>query len=261
MNKQTEMTIFEHLSELRWRLIWVLVVFILSLLVGLYYAGSVIEHLKNQPIAEGVPLTSLSPSDALTVYMQFAFVIGIIVTLPVALYHIWRFVSPGLRPNERRITLGFIPAAFFLFIIGLLFGYYVVFPMIMGFMTTITHSIGANLMYGIAQYFSFMFNMVIPFGFLFELPIVVMFLTRLRILNPMRLAKIRRIAYFGLAVIAITLTPPDFISDILVTIPLLVLYEISVWLSRIVYRKQLKEDEEWESQYNSSMTSEEIGEY
>ena len=248
MDKQTEMSLFEHLTELRSRLIWVLAVFVLSLIVGLYYAGTVIELLKNEPMAEGVPLISLSPSDALQVYMQFAFVIGFVVTLPVALFHIWRFVSPGLRPNERRVTLAFIPAAFFLFILGLIFGYYVVFPMIMGFLTSVTHSIGTSMNYGIAQYFSFLFNMVIPFGFLFELPIIVMFLTRLRILNPMRLAKMRRFAYFGLAVIAITLTPPDFLSDITVTIPLLGLYEISVWLSRMVYRKQLKEDAEWESQ-------------
>lgn len=249
MKNETEMTLFDHLTELRSRLIWVFAVFVLSLGVGLYFAGPVIGHLKEQPIAEGVPLTSLAPSDVLGVYMQFAFVIGMIVTLPVALFHVWRFVSPGLRPNERRVTLSFIPIAFFLFILGLSFGYYVVFPMVMGFMAQMNSYIGTNLMYGIAQYFSFMFNMVIPFGFLFELPIVVMFLTRLRILNPVRLAKARRFAYFGLAVIAIMLTPPDLISDVLVTIPLLVLYEISVWLSRIVYRKQIKEDEEWEKVY------------
>jgi sec-independent protein translocase protein TatC len=91
--------------------------------------------------------------------------------------------------------------------------------------------------------------MVLPFGFLFELPIVVMFLTRLRILNPMRLAKMRRFAYFGLTIVGVTLTPPEIISDILVTLPLLLLYEISVWLSRTVYRKQLKEDESWQEEY------------
>lgn len=243
------MTVVEHLAELRTRILWVLAVFVVGLIAGFYLAGPLIEYLKQEPIADGVPIISLHPSDALRVYMQFAFLIGCVAALPVALFHIWRFVSPGLEVKERRGTLYFIPAACFLFIIGILFGYYVIFPMIMQFMTGMTATIGANPNYGIAEYFGFMFNMVIPFGVLFQLPIVVMFLTRLRIVNPMRLAKMRRFAYFGLAVVGICLTPPEIISDILVTIPLLLLYELSIWLSRIVYRKQLREEAEWEKTY------------
>lgn len=245
-----EMTVVEHLAELRKRILWVLAVFIVGLIVGFYFAGPLIEYLKLQPIADGLPIISLHPSDALRVYMQFAFLIGVIITLPVALYHLWRFVSPGLQEHERRGTLYFIPAACFLFIVGILFGYFVVFPMIMQFMTGISTNMGINPNYGIAEYFGFLFNMVIPFGVLFQLPIIVMFLTRLRIINPMRLAKIRRFAYFGLAVVGITLTPPEIVSDILVTVPLLLLYEFSIWMSKIVYRKQLKEEEEWKSEYN-----------
>jgi len=248
MNDQ-EMTVVEHLTELRRRILWVLAVFIAALAAGFFLAGPLIEYLKQEPIADGVPIISLHPSDALRVYMQFAFLIGSVVTLPVALYHLWRFVSPGLNVNERRGTLSFIPAACILFLIGIVFGYYVVFPMIMQFMTGMTATIGADPNYGIAEYFGFLFNMVIPFGVLFQLPIIVMFLTRLRILNPVRLAKMRRFAYFGLAVAGIALTPPEIVSDILVTIPLLLLYEMSIWLSRIVYRKQLKAEAEWKSEY------------
>ncbi|NGQ96071.1 twin-arginine translocase subunit TatC [Brevibacillus sp. SYP-B805] len=249
MSDSQEMTVVEHLAELRRRIIWVLVVFLFSMGIGLYYAGDVIEYLKASPLAGGVPLKSFDPSDVLRVYMQFSFVIGLIITLPVALFHMWRFVSPGLRPQEKRVTLSFIPAAFFLFLIGLAFGYFVVFPMIMQFMTGIAMGIQIDPNYGIAQYFGFLFNMVIPFGFLFELPILVIFLTRLRILNPMRLAKMRRFAYFGLTVVAVTLTPPEILSDIMVTIPLLLLYEMSIWLSRMVYRKQLQEDKEWQQEF------------
>jgi len=244
-----EMTLVEHLTELRQRIIWVLAVFVLAMAAGLVWAGPVIEYMKQSPLAGGVPLKSFHPSDVLRVYMQFSFLIGLVVTLPVALFHIWRFVSPGLRPHERRVTLSFIPVAFILFIIGILFGYLVVFPLVMQFMTGIAGDIAVDPNYGIAQYFGFLFNLVLPFGFLFELPIVVMFLTRLRILNPLRLAKMRRFAYFGLAVVAITLTPPEIISDILVTIPLLLLYEVSIWLSKLVYRRQLQEDEEWQQKY------------
>lgn len=250
MLEDREMTVVEHLTELRTRIIWVLAVFFVALIAGFFCAGPLIEYLKEKPITEGVPLISLHPSDTLRVYMQFAFLVGAVVTLPVALFHIWRFVSPGLQVNERRVTLYFIPAAFFLFIIGVLFGYYVVFPMIMLFVTGMSLGMDVKPSYGIAEYFGFLFNLVIPFGILFQLPIIVIFLTRLRLLNPMRLAKMRRFAYFGLAVVGITLTPPEIVSDILVTVPLLLLYEVSIWLSKIVYRKQLAEEEKWNNECN-----------
>lgn len=243
---QREMTVVRHLTELRKRLVWVLAVFVIAVLAGLFFAGPVIEYLKEQPMADGVPIISRRPSDALSVYMQFAVLIGVVLSLPVALYHTWRFVSNGLSNRERRLTMYFIPAAFFLFVAGILFGYYVVFSMMMKFLTQMSTTIGATPNYGIGEYFDFLFDMVIPIGVLFELPILVVFLTRLRILNPMRLAKIRRFAYFGITVVTFILTPPEIVTEILVTIPLLLLYELSIWLSRIVYRKQVKEDEEWE---------------
>lgn len=92
------------------------------------------------------------------------------------------------------------------------------------------------------RYFRFMVNLSLPFGFLFEMPLVVMFLTRLGILNPYRLAKARKLSYFLLIVVSILITPPDFISDFLVMIPLLVLFEVSVTLSAFVYKKRLREE-------------------
>ena len=95
-----------------------------------------------------------------------------------------------------------------------------------------------------------MFNIVIPISLLFELPVVVMFLTRLRILNPLRLRKMRRFAYLLLVIIGTMITPPDFISDILVALPLILLYEFSVMMSSVIYRKQLAKDQEWEERYS-----------
>lgn len=99
-----------------------------------------------------------------------------------------------------------------------------------------------EMMFTADKYFRFMINLVLPFGFLFEMPLVVMLLTRLGILNPVRLAKDRKVSYFFLVVVSIMITPPDFISDILVIIPLLVLYELSVTISKIVYKKKIGSD-------------------
>jgi sec-independent protein translocase protein TatC len=119
------------------------------------------------------------------------------------------------------------------------------------FSTSLGASLNIEETFGAAQYFSFMFNIVIPLSIIFELPVVVMFLTKLRILNPKRLVKIRRIAYMALVVIAAIITPPDAISMILVFVPMIVLYEFSVLLSRFIYRKQLENDAERERAFDA----------
>jgi len=104
-------------------------------------------------------------------------------------------------------------------------------------------------MYGAAQYFTFMFNIILPLAIVFEMPIVVMFLTKIRLLNPKRLHKFRRYAYMLLVILATVITPPDAISAILVALPLIVLYEFSVFMSGFIYRKQLAKDAEWEREF------------
>lgn len=237
-----EMTLVDHLAELRRRLIWVVLVLLVTMVLGFYFAGDLIDMIKERPPADQIEWHVFSPSDSVRIYLQFSFVIGLVFTLPVILYQIWGFVAPGLQPEEQRVALSFIPAAVVLFIVGLSFGYFLIFPMVFIFLSNITATLGATETYGLAEFFGFMFNLVLPIGLVFELPIVVMFLTRLRILNPNRLVKFRKYAYFILIVTAVMITPPEIVSDVLVSLPLLLLYEFSVWLSRVVYRKQLAED-------------------
>jgi sec-independent protein translocase protein TatC len=179
---------------------------------------------------------------------MLASVIAIAGTIPVIAIQLWAFVKPALRPFERKVTLSYIPALFILFIVGLAFGYFVIFPMVLEFLV----KMGADMFvtnFTADRYFSFIMNMTLPFGVLFELPAVVMFLTSLGIINPFVLAKIRKYAYFVLILIAIVITPPDFMSDFVVTLPLLLLYEISISLSKIVYKKRLKKQELEEELY------------
>ncbi|MCF6095240.1 twin-arginine translocase subunit TatC [Microaerobacter geothermalis] len=241
----------DHLGEFRKRIIWVLIFFVISMIAGFVLAPYAIQILKNDPAAAYLTWNVFGLSDALRIYIQIAFVISIVLTVPFFLFHLWRFVSPALLPDEKRVIAIFLPFSLLLFIVGIFFGYYILFPMVVGFMSNIAKGIGAQEVYGLAQYFGFMFNIVLPFGFLFEMPLVVMLLTRLDIIHPDKLIKLRRVAYFILVVVAVTITPPEIISDVLVTIPLLVLYELSVWLSKVVYRRRLKALEEWEKGYPS----------
>lgn len=243
------MSLTDHLGELRKRIIWVLVVFAAAMIVGMYFAGPIINWLKHHGPAENIAWNVFSPWDSVRVYMQFSFAVASLVTLPVALYHVWAFVRPGLRPIEQKETLKYIPLAGLLFLLGLAFAYLVVFPMAFFFTTLLTERMALTQTYGITQYFSFMFNIVIPLSLFFELPLVVMFLTAIRLLNPQRLQKMRRYAYFVLLIVGAVITPPDMISAIVVTIPLIVLYEISIGMSRFVYRRQQERDRAWEAEF------------
>lgn len=244
---EKKMGIVGHLTELRNRIIWVLVIFVAAFIASFVVTGDVVKYFEAR--AGDLTFNVFGPADALKIYIQFAFIIALVVTFPFIMYHLWKFVSPGLRENERKSAGIFIIPATLLFISGLAFGYYVLFPMLLSFMLKFAVDMGTKQTFGIAQYFSTMFNLVIPFALLCELPVVVMFLTRLRILNPMRMSKIRGYAYIILVIISTAITPPDFISDFLVIVPLILLYEVSIIISRVIYRKQLLEDEEWEREF------------
>lgn len=244
-----EMSVVDHLTELRRRIIYVLIVFTAGLIGGLFVARPVYLYLIDADQAQGFVLHAFSFWDGIGMYMKIAMAVSLAVSLPFIVYQLWAFISPGLRPEERSAALRYVPYVAVLFILGLLFAYYIVFPMALSFTITITRSMGLEETYGITEYFSFMFSLCIPLALLFELPLIVMFLTKLRVLNPLRLRRMRRYAYFALVFIAVVITPPDFISDFLVTIPLLILYEFSVFLSALVYRRQLAEDAAREARY------------
>ncbi|MGG1220400.1 twin-arginine translocase subunit TatC [Priestia endophytica] len=227
-----------HLNELRQRIIKILFTFIIFLVTAFIF----VEDMYNWLVRDlDGKLAILGPGDILWVYMIISTICAIAFTIPVAAYQVWRFVKPALTREESMVTLSFIPGIFVLFITGISFGYFVLFPTVLGFLTNL--SVGQfETMFTAEEYFRFMLHLSLPFGFLFEMPLVVMFLTRLGILNPMRLAKARKLSYFTLIVVSVLITPPDFISDILVIVPLLLLYELSITISKFVYKKRIESD-------------------
>ncbi|MGJ7921816.1 twin-arginine translocase subunit TatC [Neobacillus sp. LXY-4] len=240
-----ELNIIDHLDELRKRLIITVVSFLTFFIVGFIY----VEEIYNWLVRDlAVKLIVLGPSDIIWVYFMLATVIAIAATIPIFALQLWLFVKPALKPFELKISLSYIPALFILFVVGISFGYFVIFPMVMKFLV----NLGGDMFvtnFTAEKYFRFVLNMTLPFGVLFELPVVVMFLTSLGIINPFVLQKLRKYAYFILIIIAVTITPPDFMSDFLVTLPLLLLYEISINLSKVVYKRKLKREKEWEENY------------
>lgn len=243
------MTLVDHLTELRRRLIWVIAVLVIAMIGGLVASIYLIEYFRSVEPANSMSWHAFSLWDGIRLYMQFALIIALVVTLPFTLYQVWAFIKPGLREEEQKATLKYIPFSVFMILLGVAFAYFVVFRMAFHFTQNVNLNLGLVETYGAIQYFGFMFNIVFPISLLFEMPIVVMFLTKLRILNPKRLRKMRRIAYLILVIVGTLITPPDLISDLLVAVPLILLYEFSVLLSAAIYRKQLEKDAQWEAEY------------
>ncbi|MCH5585409.1 twin-arginine translocase subunit TatC [Shimazuella sp. AN120528] len=246
MSEEEYQPLTDHLIELRRRLIWVLATFVVGLVVSFIYAADIFKIISkdaNQHFA----LYALSPADSFKIYMQISLVAAFVLALPVLLYHLWQFVRPGLEEREQKAALIYIPVAFLLFIGGLAFGYFLVFPLMIDFLSNISKELGVKQMYGIYQYISFMMNVIVPLALLFLLPVVVLFLTRLRLITPSLLIKVRRVAYMILIVIALIITP-DLLSNFLVAVPLILLYEVSiglsVWLYRRIERESLLEEKE-----------------
>lgn len=250
-DEQGTVTLVEHLSELRRRLIYVAVVFTVVLVAAFFVVRPIYQYLTiNTITGVEIKLNAFSFWDGVGVYMQIAMVVALGITLPFTLYQIWAFVSPGLKPKERKATLRYIPYVFLCFLIGIAFGYFVVFPLAMKFTAGLNQELGLIETYGMADYFKFLMNVIFPISLLFELPLVILFLTQLRILTPQLLRKMRRVAYFILVIISAMITPADLFSAFLVLIPLIILYEISVLLSSRVYKKQLVADAKRAEEYS-----------
>ncbi|MBM7585463.1 sec-independent protein translocase protein TatC [Bacillus pakistanensis] len=238
-----EVELIAHLEEMRKRIIYVLCSFLTFFIFSFIF----VEHVYNWLVKDlEFKLALLGPGDILWIYFKISAVCSIALTTPLAAYHVWRFVFPALQKHERKATFMLIPALFLLFMIGISFGYFLVFPIVLSFMQELAGD-GFQQFYTTEKYFSFLLSLTVPFGLLFELPVVILFLTAIGILNPQSLKKFRKIAYFIITVTSVLITPPDFISDILVLVPLILIYELSINLSSFIYRKRLQKTEAFTS--------------
>lgn len=228
----------DHLSDLRRRLIFVLVFFVLTLIAGLIFVKRIFNYLITPLTVEHVKLVLFSPGEVVMVYLSMAGIVAIGLTLPVALFQVWRFVSPGLTTTERRYTMRLIPVSLVMFVFGVCFSWFVVFPMVLHFLIRLGR-VQFSLVFNAANYFSFLSGICLPFGFVFELPIAVVFLTRIGVITPHLMRKFRRFAYLIIVLIGVFISPPELVSHLSVITPMIILYEISILLSASAYRKRL----------------------
>lgn len=233
-------TVIEHMEELRKRLFVVALFFIAAIAVGFLIAEPIIHYIQYSDEAQQLTLNAFSPLDPLAIYFQVIVIVAIVLSSPLLCYQLWAFISPGLHATERKATLAYIPFICLLFIGGLAFSYYVLFPFVMRFTFDLSNRLSIEQTIGINEYFSFLFQLTLPFGFLFQLPVVLLFLARLGILSPDYMVKIRKYAYFGLFVAAAIIAPPELMSHLIVSVPLFILYEVSIVISRFGYKKYVQ---------------------
>ncbi|MCH4826633.1 MAG: twin-arginine translocase subunit TatC [Planococcus sp. (in: firmicutes)] len=241
---ENEMTLIEHIGELRKRLTILVVFFVLAIIVSFFLAQPLIQYLQYTEEAKNLTLNAFKITDPLKIFMQVTMILALIMTSPLIMYQFWAFISPGLLDKERRATLSYIPFSVLLFLGGIAFAYLILFPYVIGFMLNISDNMNIQETIGINEYFQFLFQITLPFGVIFQLPVVMLFLTRLGIITPMLMTKYRKFSYLGLVIIAAFITPPDIVSHMIVTLPLIILYEFSVMIAKIGYRKFLKAEQQ-----------------
>lgn len=230
------MNVVGHLSELRSRLMITAIFFVIFFIVGFIFVEQIYDMFERDLPFK---LTITSPGDIIWVYFSIAGIIGLIGTLPVLSLQLWLFIRPGLTKTERRVSLSYIPAVFILFVVGLGFGYFMFIKLILPFLLSLNKDM-FNELFTVERYFQFMIRLIVPFALLFEIPIAIMFLTSIGLVTPQFLQKMRKYAYFILLIVGALVTPPDVFLQLTVAIPLFILYEISIYLSKLVYRKKLK---------------------
>ncbi|NOX97117.1 MAG: twin-arginine translocase subunit TatC [Nitrospirae bacterium] len=224
----------EHLAELRRRLIICLASIFIFALLSYFYAQKILALLMK---AVG-KLVFIAPQEAFIAYLKIALFAGLFLSLPVILYQIWQFVSAGLLPKERKYLLVYGPLSFFLFLIGATFSYQVVLPLGLKFLIDRYSTATLQPMISISKYISFVGMFLLAFGVVFELPLIVLFLVKIGLVSPQSLRRRRREVIVLTFILAAVMTPPDIFTQFLLAVPILLLYEISLWTAVLVHKKR-----------------------
>lgn len=261
-----EMSFLDHLEELRWHLIRstfaVVVIAVGAFLMRSFIFDTIIFGPSRMSFptyrtfcdigtwmgfdsafcAETLPFTiqSRTMSGQFSAHIWTSIWAGFIIGFPYILYELWKFISPGLYDKERKHSRGFIMVASFLFFLGVLFGYYVVAPLSINFLGTYQVSDIVQNQFDLSSYISTVRAAVIACGLMFELPIIIYFLTKVGLVTPDFLRKYRKMALVIVLIVSAVITPPDVASQIIVAIPVLILYQVSIYISAFVIKREAK---------------------
>lgn len=261
------MSFLDHLEELRWLLVRSTIAIVILAIAIFFVADYIFDQIVFGPTRvdfvtyrffcdashylgfadticiEKLPFTiqNTSMEGQVNVFVWMCITAGFILGFPYILYELWRFISPALYEHERKYAKVFIFSASVLFFLGVLFGYFVIVPMSVNFLASFSISPVVKNDINLDSYISMIKTSVLAGGIFFEMPVIIYLLTKLGIISPSFLQNTRKYAVIIVLIISAIVTPPDVVSQITVAVPMLLIYEISILISKIVYKNQLKE--------------------
>ncbi len=250
-----EMSFLDHLEELRWHIIKALSAILVFAILGMIFKSFLFDYIVFAPIKEWFPTYKLFPileradfefiqkdvGEAFFTHIKVSFFLGLIVAFPYVFNQFWQFIKPGLYEKERKAARGTVFICSFLFVIGVLFGYYIVSPF--GYSWLLNYSIGVEVSNStsISSFVNYLTMFTIPTGLAFELPVVVYFLARIGLVTAAGMKKFRKHSIIAILVLAALITPPDVVTQFLIGIPIYILYELSIGIAARA-QKQYQKD-------------------
>ena len=229
-----------HLFELRDRVVKSAFA-IIAVFVCLVYWAPDIFHLFAQPLLEALPaggkMIVTDVTGSFFVPMKVTMLVAFLIALPVVMYQLWVFIAPGLYLHERKLILPLVVSSYSLFIVGMAFAYFLVFPTVFKFMASYNAPLGAEMSTDIDNYLSFAMTTFLAFGITFEVPVVVVVLVRMGMVSLAKLKEIRPYVIVGAFVISAVVTPPDVLSQLLLAVPMTLLYELGLLVARFYVPK------------------------
>ena len=237
-----------HLEDLRGCILKSLIGLVIGVVISFVFVSSILEflsqpyfdYLSRQGLSTAMALRSLSPVDTLQVTLKAAILFGLGLVSPWIAYQLWHFTSPALRKNEKKRAVIFCAFVVIFFFIGLAFAYFVVLPTVITFFYEYTVRMGIAPDWAIANYYGLVITFMACFGIIFELPVAVTILTWLGIITSQDLTRYRKHAIVGIFIAAALLTPPDIISQLMMGIPMIALYEVSILVSKVIDKSRNK---------------------
>lgn len=268
MAQEKEMSFLDHLEELRWHIIRSTMAVISTAILAFLGKSFLFDVLIFGPTkpdfftydflckasrllgydsfcntAFDFEIQSRTMAGQFSAHIWTSITFGFVIAFPYVLYEFWKFVSPGLYSSERRHSRGFITISSILFFIGVLFGYYIICPLSINFLGTYSVADQVHNDFDLNSYIGLVRASVLASGFIFELPIIIYYLTKIGLVTPEFLKRNRKYALVIVLIIAAIITPPDVASQIIVAIPVIILYQISIYISKIVLRKQKRNEQ------------------
>lgn len=239
-------TLLTHLIELRDRILRMFIAILVVFLVLFPFANPIYTWLADplmQHLPEGTSMIAIDVAAPFLIPFKLVLLLAVVISIPYLLYQVWSFVAPGLYSHEKNLALPLVASSTILFYLGMAFAYFVVFPLIFAFFTA-TAPEGVAVMTDISRYLAFVIMLFIAFGIAFEMPVATILLVSLGATTPEKLAKKRPYVIVGVFLVGMVLTPPDIISQTLLALPMWLLFEIGLVLSRIMERKKARERRE-----------------